>query len=293
MKIIKKISLIIKRYKSLTFWRKSSRKLLKFNDINICFNRFIKRDYDPAKKNILIAIESPAVIRQRGWLRDDMKFYAEISFANFYKLKNYYCCRQLYVCNDNYVDLETAKTYQKKNRLVSLIYSNKTSLPGHKLRNEVAGRFKGRLDVYGSGTGRFLNEKKDSLEGYRFQIVIENDKCLEYVSEKLYDCFKTKTVPIYWGGELAVMKMGFNMDGIIFFDTLDDIEQLLDKQVTEENYQKILPAIECNLNRLIELRNEQKFHFYLNSILQGYFHSTKSYHKNDYAHMSFFLDRSE
>ena len=51
-----------------------------------------------------------------------------------------------------------------------------------------------------------------------FSIVYENCCCDKYYTEKITDCFASKTIPIYWGTNL--IKEDFNEDGIIFVDNL-------------------------------------------------------------------------
>lgn len=267
-----------------------NKRLFRKNGYNICYNKSIPEDYDPNKKNILLAIEAPEVIESQGWLKQYMKFYAEISFANFYKLKNYYCCRTLYVAYDGYVNLDLSKEYNNKINLVSMIYSNKTWLLGHAMRHEVARKFRDLIHLYGSGTGRFLSEKKDSLENYMFQIVLENGKYPEYVTEKFYDCLKTRTIPVYWGGEEGVKKMGFDPRGIFFFDNLEELNIILNEKISFETYKNMIPYAIANLNRLIELRNELKFSFFLNTVISGYLHSTTSYHNGDYKSLKIGLN---
>ena len=253
-----------------------NKRLLRKNGYNICYNKTIPEDYDPSKKNILLAIETPEVIEYQGWLKPDMKFYAEISFANFYNLKNYYCCRTLYVGHDGWVDLDLNNAFDNKAKLVSMIYSTNKKISGHKIRHEIADKFGSRIDLFGSGTGQYLENKIDSLADYMFQIVVENGKYPEYVSEKFFDCIKTRTIPIYRGGEDGLRKMGFDKDGVLYFDSMEDLDVILKEKVSTDVYETMLPHAVKNLSRLVELRNESKFNFYLNTILSGYLHSTAS-----------------
>jgi len=267
--------------------------LFRKNGYNICYNRKIPKDYDPDKKNILITIESPEVIEHEGWLKPDMKFYAEISFANFYKLKNYYCCRTLYAGHDGWVDLDLNKVYDNKTKLVSMIYSKNNRLPGHKMRHNIADKLGEDIDLFGSGTGKYLERKIDSLADYMFQVVVENGKYPEYVSEKFFDCIKTRTIPIYRGGEEGLRKMGFISDGVLCFDSMEDLDVILKEKVSTDVYETMLPHAVKNLDRLVELRNESKFNFYLNTILSGYLHSTASgvwQTKTDYSKLNLGLD---
>jgi hypothetical protein len=265
------------------------KKLFAYNDVKICYNKWIPADYDPKKSNILIAIESPEVILHNGWIKEDMKFIAEISFANFFKLDNYHCCRTLYSTNDNFVNLVKNHQFSKK-ELVSMVYSDKKLLKGHQFRHQMASKFADRIHLFGSGTEKKLKQKSDSLDSYYFQIVIENGKYPEYVSEKFFDCLKTKTIPVYWGGEDAIKKMGFDLNGIIFFDTDSDLENVLNTIVNERSYHEREESLEYNLKRLIEIRNEIKMSFYRNTVQCFYSHTTGSYLESQYNLRALNLD---
>ncbi len=250
-------------------------KLFRKNNVNICYNKFIPHQYDSSKQNILLALESPAVIEYEKWISPNMNFVAEISFFNYMKLENYYCCRDLYVNADNFIDVDVGAMYENKPKLMSIISSFKKHLAGHKLRHEIIKENKNFIDVYGSGYGKF-GDISNSYIDYMFQVVIENGKYPEYVSEKFFNCLKTQTVPIYWGGEEAVRKMGFNPDGVIFFSNKQELDNIL-KSINGNLYKKMRIAIYDNLYRLIELRNEQKLKFYLNSVMPSYMHTMNSY----------------
>ena len=267
--------------------------LFRKNGLNICYNGFIPKDYDPEKKNILIAIDSPAVVEYNKWLKPEMEFIAEISFANYYNLDYYYCPRELYATSDVVVYFNPSREYNK-NRLVSMIYSRAKTLEGHKMRHEVGELFQDQIDTYGTGTDDSLKttdvKKIDTLDKYMFQIAIENGKYPEYVSEKFYDCIKTRTIPIYRGGEVAIKKMGFNTDGILFFNTIEELEKILEEKVSELLYKKNKVVLDYNLNRLIEIRNERKLNFFLNTLQLHYSHSMRSYFEKKYHTLSLHFD---
>lgn len=268
-----------------------SQQILKRNGYNICYNRNIRKSYNPQKKNILIAIESPEVIRHNGWLDKDMSFVAEISFANFYNLKNFYCCRSLYSTNDNFVDFDPKNEYIQKDRMISFIYSDKKQLPGHQLRHTIAERCGRKIDTFGSGTGKFLKRKIESLEHYRFQIVIENGKYPDYVSEKFFDCIKTNTIPIYYGGDQGLEKMGFDNRGWISFHTIDELDHILETKANEVFYADCLPFMKKNRELLLEIRKNHYLNLAFNLVMiTGYMHTENSYHKGKYNELSFLLE---
>ncbi len=132
--------------------------------------------------------------------------------------------------------------------------------------------------------------KMDTLDKYMFQIAIENGKYPEYVSEKFFDCIKTRTIPIYRGGKEAIKKMGFDIEGILFFNAIEDLEKILEEKVSKSIYEKKKDAVDYNLNRLHEIRTEVKLNFYRNTIQMGYLTSQESYHKRNYSAMSLDFD---
>lgn len=263
--------------------RTGTRRLLSAHDVNICYNTTIPEDYNPAMANILIATESPAVVKYQDWVQPHMEFEAEISLGNFYNLDNYYCPRNIYAGRDSFVRLDSSNQCKDKSEIVSIIYSTNTVLPGHKLRHKTADRLGPDIDTFGSGAGRYVEEKRVAIEDHMFEVVIENGKYDEYVSEKFYDPLKTMTIPIYRGGETAVRKMGFDTGGIIFFETLDELEKIVDS-ISRERYQKLRPKAEYNRKRLIEIRNRLKNELYLDRIRPGYLTS-----RNDDGSMEYHL----
>jgi hypothetical protein len=76
-----------------------------------------------------------------------------------------------------------------------------------------------------------------------FHIAIENVSIANWFSEKLIDCFQTKTVPIYYGctniGEY------FNKEGILTANNIEEIITIC-HYLTPEVYKNKLPMLEQN-----------------------------------------------
>jgi len=85
-----------------------------------------------------------------------------------------------------------------KTKLVSMIYSGKNFMEGHKLRHQIAATIPA-ADRFGHGAGKPLICKSEGLADYQFSVVIENDRAPNYFTEKLLDCFALGTIPVYWG----------------------------------------------------------------------------------------------
>ena len=131
-----------------------------------------------------------------------------------------------------------------KHKNVSMIYSDKTFLEGHKIRHAVANNISG-IDLFGRGTNRPVEIKEDSLVDYRFSIVIENSKCKNYFTEKLVDCLAVGTIPIYWG--CPNISDFFNKEGIITFDSIDELKTILENIDFDAHYNSSINAIDENI----------------------------------------------
>jgi len=131
-----------------------------------------------------------------------------------------------------------------KSKDISMIYSNKTQVEGHILRHKIAECVKGVVDLYGRGTPNPIEHKEDALVDYRYSIIIENTKQQNYITEKIIDCLIVGTIPVYWG--CPNISDYFDMDGIIAFNTLEELEKLL-PTLTKELYESKLKAIKKNI----------------------------------------------
>lgn len=145
-----------------------------------------------------------------------------------------------------------------KTKMCSLLASPKLMTEGHKLRHELASKFKDEIDIFGGvggskkvGTSGVASAghptKEQALRDYMFSITIENDSYNNYFTEKITDCFANGTIPVYWG----CPNIGdyFNKDGIIILDDDFDIngltKELYDGKIDamKENYQRISTMI--------------------------------------------------
>jgi glycosyltransferase involved in cell wall biosynthesis len=130
-----------------------------------------------------------------------------------------------------------------KTKGISMIYSDKQYLTGHKLRHEVARSIQG-IDLFGRGTPRPLLYKEDALVDYRYSIVIENAKTENYFTEKLVDALIVGTVPVYWG--CPNIEMFFNTKGIIVVNSLEEIQEVVGS-LTESDYISRIEYIKENI----------------------------------------------
>lgn len=138
-------------------------------------------------------------------------------------------------------------TKPKKNKMCSMIASDKRFTPGHDFRQLVIQRFADKVDHYGRGF-TYIENKEDGLRDYYFSIVIENSRTDYYFSEKIIDCFASRTIPIYWGSNVSSF---FDMSGIITFNTIDDLEKIVNN-LSADYYKTFAKAMENNFNLICE-----------------------------------------
>jgi hypothetical protein len=132
-----------------------------------------------------------------------------------------------------------------KNKLVSMIASNKKMCEGHKVRLKFVKKFRDKLDFYGRGFND-ISCKEDGLKDYMFSVGIENAVYDTYFTEKLTDCFATGTIPIFYGSRRVIEY--FDEDGIIFLDDDFDLSSL-----SPDLYYSKMKAIKENFERANEL----------------------------------------
>jgi len=155
---------------------------------------------------------------------------------------------QIWYFDKSYEELSLLKTF-KKERKISIVASDLTTLKGHKDRfafvNKLIGHFKDRVDVFGRG----FNEIKDKWEGlapYEFSVAIENNSIPNYFTEKLSECFLSYTVPLYYGCQNVDLFFDKNSYVPIniynYKDAINIIEGLFDSDLYDEKLEYVIDA---------------------------------------------------
>lgn len=142
-----------------------------------------------------------------------------------------------------------------KKDAVSWVTSNASSKPGHALRLNFM-RFlqekKFPFSLFGRGFCP-IEDKFQGLHSYKYSIAIENYKCDNYWTEKIADCFLSRTMPIYWGASNIVKY--FPEQSMIHIDpsfpknALRKIIKALDADLFSKNYEYIEEARELVLEK--------------------------------------------
>ena len=148
---------------------------------------------------------------------------------------------------------ELASLEPKKTKLVSLVISNKTMMPGHNQRLKIAKQlmkdYPGEVDVYGRGINPIEN-KATALEPYMFHICMENSFIPDYWTEKFADPILGQCVPIYSG--CTNISRYFGKKGYYNFD-INDYRSL--KLIIDRILQNPLSVYDSQKENLENLRH--------------------------------------
>ena len=155
-------------------------------------------------------------------------------------------------------------TDSPKTKGISLVTSPKDWCPLHHARLELYNYFKDRPEVdcfYGDWNNSEIPniQPQDYLENYKFSIIIENDLDDYWYTEKILNCFSTKTVPIYVGaGKIDEI---FNGNGLIWADC-EDIPFIVEDLDLDYAYEFRKEAIEDNFKRVEPWKTPWKERFF-------------------------------
>ncbi len=83
-----------------------------------------------------------------------------------------------------------------------------------------------------------IPSKEDFYRNAKFNIACENQVMTNMFTEKLLDCFRTLTIPIYYGCEN--IEKYFNPKGLLRFDTFEQWKELV-YSLTPDQYDQMLP----------------------------------------------------
>lgn len=137
---------------------------------------------------------------------------------------------------------------------VSHLTGHKNITTGHKLRQKIhykQEKIVTAKDFYISQYGgvenfagnKVLAGKKEPLFDSQFHICVENSQQKNYFTEKLIDCFVTKTIPIYFGA--PNIDSFFEINGMLIVNNADEII-IACNSLTEEVYNNKIEYIEKN-----------------------------------------------
>ncbi|MCL4730308.1 MAG: hypothetical protein KJ044_07750 [Planctomycetes bacterium] len=149
---------------------------------------------------------------------------------------------------------------ERKEFSISSVIGTKTITKGHRLRQKFwrkSAKITNPLKLYFSRQfteagislppdSLMLGEDKHPPFESQFHVAIENCRAPDYFTEKIVDCFRTRTVPIYWG--CTNIAQYFNPRGMIVARTLWGLIRACNR-VTPQTWDSMRDAIEDNYRR--------------------------------------------
>jgi hypothetical protein len=101
--------------------------------------------------------------------------------------------------------------------------------------------------------------KKHLYQNSMFNVSVENLKKENWINDRLWSCFASKVVPIYWGCP-NVEEFGYDERGIIRFENEKDLLNILNNLTEKDYYDKLL-YIEHNyqINKFDTLENRLSY----------------------------------
>jgi hypothetical protein len=231
-------------------------------EVNVFIDKFTLEDIPPNSLRIIILQEPwrspmmPLVQKYKGYYTHVLTYQEEILQTNPK-------ARLFHFPNTWVKDYEPKKEFS-----VSTVVGGKNiqGLEGHELRHELW-RNRNKIVIpkkfYLSGNAKHshsfvpwseadytnqlvLGASKEPLFDSMFHICIENTSIVNFFTEKIIDCFQTRTVPIYYG--CSNIGDYFNINGI--FD-VRSIKEMIDvcNRLTPELYNEMLPYLDDNFDR--------------------------------------------
>jgi hypothetical protein len=199
-------------------------------------------------------LAEPAVV-ERGlsqWIiKNYDKFDAIITFQKEYTKvspKFKYCPLWIRhrLLNDTQENCRSVMKFYDKSKMISAIFSTKFLSEGHNVRRLIRRDLSDEIDIYGRGHN-FIEHKIDAIKDYRYHVCVETIK--ESICSMLVtDAILCGTVPIYWGNDSSNISEYFNMDGIILFNSLNDLKYNIKHVISINDYKSRLPAMRENFN---------------------------------------------
>lgn len=220
---------------------------LEYSGITVFTDQFLKKDVIQAvncRKKIGWIMEPKEI---HGWAYDSVPGIIEDldCIFTFSKelVEKYDKCHMLPFVHTT-IKKEDRGVHQKS-KLVSMIASAKFDTESHRLRHEIVKNLseKRNIDVWGRGYKPFpSNGKIFCLKDYMFSIDVENSVMDTYFGHAI-DIFMTGTIPIFRGGR--TISEHFDANGVIFFDTIEELDEIL-KNLTFEDYYSRLDSVKKN-----------------------------------------------
>ena len=249
-------------------------------EVELWIDKFPKRKLSSDIKRVLLLIE-PNIIRnkEKYILNGKFKDFDLILTHNENILKK---CKNAILHEHGTTFIKNYNIKSEKKFSVTTLIGGKKLTPNHLIRHELL-KLKPKdylinLEFYNSlrkpfknslfyNLKKFFNKELDKnnikllqlhkddkidLFNSQFHIAIENVSTKNYFTEKIIDCFQTKTIPIYIG--CINISNWFDVNGIYICKNISDIKKSL-REINEKSYLSKLKSINYNFEQSNKYRS--------------------------------------
>jgi hypothetical protein len=152
------------------------------------------------------------------------------------------------------IDEFLAEPPAPKERLISVIASDKAVTAGHRHREALVARLQARfgdhIDVFGRGR-RDVADKADAIRPYKYHVVLENSEFYDYWTEKISDSYLCRALPFYWGcPNLGQYFPAQSFVPISIYDP-DAAVATIDRAIAQAAFENAAAAIEESRRRVL------------------------------------------
>jgi hypothetical protein len=180
------------------------------------------------------------------------------------------------------------KSNNKQRKELVMIQSNKKSrhrLELYSLRTKIIAFLGNRRDIgfdlfgygFSSDTPNYIGntpDKYQTLCEYKFSFAFENSRGFEgYISEKIFDCFYTLTIPIYRvETSTRINSFPIPLNTFIDIESYESFDSLIEdlKSITQVEYEKYIHNIKefINSNEYVKFTSDYNAKFFLTKTLE-------------------------
>ena len=230
----------------------------------------INNEFSKTNHKIAWLIESPTVFTEENWkhiipfVLENLNRFDYVASCDLNLIKKY-PEKFRYVPQSYTGIMEEEMRIYNKTQFISIVASKLNHRPGHILRHTVIEKYKNLVRALGRGYKGF-GKNWEAFAESMFSIVIENCKSDGYYTDQIGTPLACGTIPIYWG--CSNIGDYYDIDGIITFDTLEELHKIL-LNLRPADYYKREKSIKNNLE--IVRRDYNAGNFLWEAVLKGFF----------------------
>lgn len=133
-----------------------------------------------------------------------------------------------------------------KSKLISVVTSAQSLLPGHKRRllflDKLRNHFGSQIDIFGRGI-RPIDDKWDAIAPYKYHIALENAAVDNWLTEKITDAYLGFTFPLYYGAPNVFEYFPEKSLQLLDINNWQDSIRLLENIINNNTYETALSSI--------------------------------------------------